>query len=82
MSAAILEQSPLRQAAARAGGINPLCKELGVTRQSFYEWQNNGGATPIYALLIARLTGLGHFEVCAERYHEQLALVADYFARR
>lgn len=82
MTAAILEQTPLRQAAARADGINPLCRELGVTRQSFYTWEKEGGATPIYALLIARLTGVDHFAVCAERYHTQLALVADYFARR
>jgi hypothetical protein len=82
MSAAILEQTPLRAAAARAGGINPLCRELGVTRQSFYDWEKQAGATPIYALLIARLTGLDHFTVCAERYHDQLVAVADYFARR
>lgn len=82
MSAAILEQKPLRKAAAHAGGINALCRELGVTRQAFYEWEKGEGATPVFAILMARLTGVDHFALCAERYHDQLALVADYFARR
>lgn len=81
MTAAIMEQSPLRKAAARANGINELARQLGVTRQSFYSWEKEGGATPVFAILIARLTGVKPHDVCAERYHEQLDLIVDYFAR-
>lgn len=80
MTAAMMEQTPLRRAAARANGINELARQLGVTRQSFYEWEKNQGATPVYAILIARLTGMKPVELCAERYLEQLSLIEDYFA--
>lgn len=82
MTAAIMEQTPLRRAAARANGINALCRELGVTRQAYYDWGKQGGATPVYAIIIARLTGVDPFEVCAERYHDQLVAIGDYYHQK
>lgn len=79
--AAIVEQTPLRHAAARAGGVAPLCRELGVTRQTFYLWEQEGGATPVFAILIARLTGATPYGVCRERDHATLDRIADYYAR-
>lgn len=81
-NAALVEQTPLRRAEARAGGINALCRELGVTRQAFHTWEKKGGATPVYAILMARLTGGDPHRLCAEAYHEQLSLIADYFANK
>ena len=78
MTAAIMEQTPLRRAAARANGINALCRELGVTRQALYDWEKQGGATPVYAILIARLTGIPAQELCSPRYDEQMALIRDW----
>lgn len=78
MTAAIIQQTPLRQAAARAGGINPLCRELGTTRQAYYDWQKQGGATPVYAILMSRLTGIPAQDLCSDRYAEQMALIRDW----
>lgn len=80
--AAIVDQTPLRRAAARAGGVIPLCRELSVTRQSFYEWEKLGGMPPLTAILVARLTGESPYDLCREQDHGKLDLVADFYARR
>lgn len=82
MIEAILPQTPLRRAAARAGGIVRLTSQLGVTRQSFYTWESQGGASATYAILIARLTGEAPHDVCAPQYVDKLDLITDYFAHR
>ncbi len=69
---------PIRVAAARAGGINPLIRQLGVTRQTFYLWEKEG-CTAIYAILIARLTGVNPYTIVAPKHMHQLKLVHEYF---
>lgn len=78
---AIVEPDALRRAAALAGGINPLVHELGLSRQTFYDWQKAGGAPATAAILIARLTGVSPYEVAKATEWGIIDALRDYFAR-
>jgi hypothetical protein len=82
VTAALVDQTPLRACAARAGGVMPLCRALGVTRQTFYDAEREGGFTVALALSVARLTGADPYAITRDRDIPALSIICDYFANR
>lgn len=82
MPAALVEQTPLRACAARAGGVIPLCRALGVARQTFYDAERAGGFAAVLGIAAARLTGADVYAITRESDHETLGIISDYFANR
>jgi transposase-like protein len=67
-----MDNTHLEAVARRAGGIAALCRELGVSRQTFYDWRTQGGMTPGFALRAARWFSGDAMALCAERHRDEL----------